>query len=91
MSIQNKIENEVLNNPKNIEDILINPDRVFANKISLCLHLLGGESDIISSVSSWKDSLSDAEVFRCIDLWIEGTLSEQKRTISHVEKWHNKQ
>jgi len=60
-------------------------------KLCLCLHLLGGESDIISTVSSWKDTMDDEIVLGCLDTWIEGTLAEQKRTISHVEKAHNKQ
>lgn len=65
-------------------------DQQFAHKIGLCLYLLGGGSDIISSVNSWRDTLSDTDVLGSIDSWLTTTLQEQKTIISHVEKSHNK-
>jgi hypothetical protein len=64
----------------------MNIDQQFAHKIGLCFYLLGAESDIISTVNSWRDTLSDTDVLGSIDAWLIATLDEQKAIISHVEK-----
>jgi hypothetical protein len=76
---------------KILQNTQISVDIKFTQKLCLCLHLLGAESDLISSVSSWKDTMDDEQVLHSLDLWIDATLNEQQRTISHVQKWHNKQ
>ena len=69
----------------------ISNDIEFVQKLSLCLHLLDAESDIISTVSSWRDTLPDEDVLGALDSWLDATLSEKQRSIQHVQKWHNKQ
>jgi hypothetical protein len=66
------------------------PELVFARKMYLCVQLLGGQSDILSTIGSWRDSLSDKDVFESLDSWIDDKLLEQKQSISYVEQWHKK-
>ena len=66
------------------------PELVFAKKMYLCVQLLGGQSDILSTIGSWRDSLSDEDVFEALDSWIDDKLLEQKQSISYVEQWHKK-
>jgi hypothetical protein len=66
------------------------PELVFARKMYLCVQLLGGQSDILSTIGSWRDSLSDEDVFEALDSWIDDKVLEQKQSISYVEQWHKK-
>lgn len=66
------------------------PELVFARKMYLCVQLLGGRSDILSVIGSWRDSLSDEDIFEALDSWIDDKVLEQKQSISYVEQWHKK-
>ena len=66
------------------------PELVFARKMYFCVQLLGGMSDILSVIGSWRDSLSDEQVFEALDSWIDDKVLEQKQSISYVEQWHKK-
>ncbi len=72
------------------KNIKTSNDLFFAKKIYLCIQLLGGKSDILSIIGSWKQTLSDENVIEALDYWIECTLSEQKDSIAYVEQWHKK-
>jgi hypothetical protein len=66
------------------------PELVFARKMYLCVQLLGGRSDILSVIGSWRDSLPDEDIFEALDSWIDDKVLEQKQSISYVEQWHKK-
>lgn len=66
------------------------PELVFARKMYLCVQLLGGRSDILSVIGSWRYSLSDEDIFEALDSWIDDKVLEQKQSISYVEQWHKK-
>lgn len=53
-----------------------NNDRVVIQKIGECVALLGGQSDILGTINSWKDTLENDEVVADLQLWIEATRSE---------------
>jgi hypothetical protein len=65
-------------------------DLEFSQKVSLCIFLLGGQSDLLGSISSWRSTLPDDEVLQGLDAWIEDKLNEQERIISHVTESHRK-
>lgn len=65
-------------------------DMKFAQKVCEVVKLLGGQSDIISSISGWKDHLSDEDVFGLIDLWIDATLDEQKKSTKRSKMLRSK-
>lgn len=66
------------------------PELMFARKMYLCVQLLGGQSDILSTIGSWRHSLSDEDIFEALDSWIDDKVLEQKQSISYVEQWHKK-
>ena len=68
----------------------ISPELIFARKIYLCVQLLGGQSDLLSTIGSWRQTMPDKDVFDGLDLWIKSKLKEQKRSIKYVEEWRNK-
>ena len=45
-------------------------------EISKSIALLGGKSDIIGTINSWGDSISDNDTLDCIKSWNEWKLSE---------------
>jgi hypothetical protein len=47
--------------------------------------LLGAEHDLLSTIGSWGDSLSDADVVSGLKAWNEATLKEIKGRIEHYE------
>lgn len=65
-------------------------DMKFAQKVCEIVKLLGGQSDIISSISGWRDHLSDEDVFGLIDLWIDATLDEQKKSTKQSKMLRSK-
>ncbi len=66
------------------------PELIFARKMYLCVQLLGGRSDILSVIGSWRDSLSDEHVFEALDSWIDDTVKEQSDSLDYIKEWHNK-
>jgi hypothetical protein len=66
------------------------PELVFARKIYLCVQLLGGRSDILATIGSWRTDVSDEETFGLLDLWIDATIKEKKSSLEYVIEWHNK-
>lgn len=79
---------------KQAEATLLQPEvkneRAFINKVSLCLSLLGAEADLISSVSSWKDTMEDEDILNSIDMWIEATIDEKSKVLSTVKRLRNR-
>jgi hypothetical protein len=65
-------------------------DLLFTQKLCLCLHLLGAESDLISTVSSWRETMDDEMVLFALDEWLNHKIKEQERNIAHVTRWHKK-
>lgn len=57
----------------------------FKDRIIEVVTLLGGQSDIVSSISSWHSTLSDNDVIESIDLWIEAKIKEQKNILKYVQ------
>lgn len=66
------------------------PELVFARKMYLCVQLLGGRSDILATIGSWRTDVSDEETFSLLDLWLDATIKEQKSSLEYVIEWHNK-
>jgi hypothetical protein len=61
-------------------------DVLIKDRLYECIEILGGMSDILGSIGSWKDTLSDQEVLACLDLWIESTLIRRKYIEEMKEK-----
>jgi len=66
------------------------PELVFARKMYLCVQLLGGQSDILSTIGSWRDTLPDEDVLEALDFWINDKVAELKSSLEYVIEWHNK-
>lgn len=49
------------------------------------LVLLGAGSDLLGTVGSWGDSLSDQDVLDNLKAWNAGTIRELKSRIEHYE------
>ena len=71
-------------------DDLIDNDRKFARKMYLVVQLLGGQSDILGSISGWREHLSDDDVLGLIDLWIDATIKELSASLKDVKRLHNR-
>ncbi len=68
----------------------LSPELVFARKMYFCVQLLGGQSDILASIGSWRRDVGDEQTFELIDAWIDATIQEQKSSLEYVIEWHNK-
>lgn len=66
------------------------PDLIFARKMYFCVQLLGGQSDILSTIGSWRDTLPDEDVLEALDFWINDKVAELKSSLEYVIEWHNK-
>ncbi len=66
------------------------PELIFARKLYLCVQLLGGRSDILATIGSWRKEASDEQTFELLDCWIDATIKEQKSYLEYVIEWHNK-
>lgn len=66
------------------------PELVFARKMYLCVQLLGGQSDILSTIGSWRMDIGDELTFGLLDTWIDATIKEQTRSLSYVKKSHKR-
>lgn len=64
--------------------------RQFAKKIYLCAQLLGAKSDLLSTISSWRQEINDETTFDCLDAWIDATVLEQQQSLDYITKWHKK-
>lgn len=60
-------------------------EKSFARKMYLCVELLGGQSDILSTIGSWRDTLSDEDVLGALDVWIDATIDERQRSLDYVK------
>ncbi len=49
------------------------------------LVLLGGDSEILGTVGSWRDCLPDKEVLSGLRAWNQATVEEIKARIEHYE------
>lgn len=52
------------------------------SEINKSLILLGAKSDLIGTISSWKDTLSDEQVLASLKSWNQATKEELKERIS---------
>lgn len=68
----------------------LSPELVFARKMYLCVQLLGGRSDILATIGSWRTDINDELTFGLLDTWIDATIKEQTRSLSYVKKSHKK-
>ena len=68
----------------------LSPELLFARKMYLCVQLLGGQSDILATIGSWRTDVSDEETFGLLDCWIDATIEEQTRSLNYVKKSHSK-
>lgn len=62
----------------------------FAKKMYVCAQLLGAQSDLLSTISSWRQEIDDEETFASLDAWIDATVTEQQESLDHITKWHKK-
>ena len=58
----------------------LTPEHLFAQKIHICLQILGAKSDLLSIIGSWRKEATDEETFEQINQWIEDTKSAIKNT-----------
>lgn len=59
---------------------MVKSDILFRDKLVLVIWLLGGKSDILSTVGSWKQE-SDEDTLALLDAYIFGYLTEKRDTI----------
>ena len=52
-------------------------DREIINTIVKCVASLGGQSDILGSIGSWKDSLPDEDVLTSLQDWLKEKLKQE--------------
>ncbi len=57
--------------------------REIINELYHAFVLLGADFDLLGTVGSWKDSLSDADVLSGLRAWNNSTLEELKQRIEH--------
>ena len=64
---------------------LLNPDkeREIIGEIYRAFVLLGVESDLLGTIGSWRDSLSDDEVAAGLKTWNEDRLQKLKSRVEH--------
>lgn len=55
-------------------------DTKIKNLIYDCVAELGGLSDILSTISSWKETISDEEVLGGLNSWIDDSKSNHPST-----------
>ncbi len=53
-------------------------DYLIKEEIYKTFALLGGKSDLLSSIGSWKDTIDDEHVLSCLRLWNEWKINELK-------------
>lgn len=53
-------------------------DYEIIDEISRSISLLGGQSDILGTIGSWKDTLSDEDVLSCLKSWNKAKKAELK-------------
>jgi len=68
----------------------VSNDVLFAQKVYLVVQLLGGQSDILATIGSWRQEVDDQTTFDCLDAWIEAKIEEQQQSLYHAIKLHKK-
>jgi hypothetical protein len=61
------------------------PNSEIVSEIYRTLVLLGAGSDLLGTVGSWGDSLSDADVLSNLTAWNAATVKELTSRIEHYE------
>lgn len=61
------------------------PNREIVQEIYAAMVLLGAQFDLLGTVGSWGDSLSDDQVLCGLRAWNSGALKEIKERIGHYE------
>jgi hypothetical protein len=59
--------------------------REIVGELYRTLVLLGAENELLGTVGSWRDSLSDQDVLSGLRAWNEAALAEIKGRIEHYE------
>jgi hypothetical protein len=67
------------------EDIATKPNREIINEIYRAFVLLGAANDLLGTVGSWGDSLSESNVLSGLRAWNSATLADIKGRIGHYE------
>jgi hypothetical protein len=67
------------------EDIATKPNPEIVNEIYRALVLLGAGNDLLGTVGSWGDSLTESSVLCGLRAWNSATLAEVKGRIGHYE------
>ena len=57
--------------------------REIINELYHAFVLLGAGADLLGTVGSWKDSLSDQDVLSSLRVWNTSTLEELRQRIEH--------
>lgn len=60
-------------------------NREIVNELYRTLVLLGGDHQLLGTVGSWGDSLSDGDVLANLKAWNQATLKETTARIEHYE------
>lgn len=59
------------------------------SRLSKCLAILGAESDLLSIVGSWKDTMPDDQIGYMLDSWIETKIQEKKQSVKELLEYCN--
>lgn len=65
-------------------------DSLIISKINTCIAILGGESDLLSIVSSFKSTLTNKEVFESLNCWIEISLRQKETNLKELLEYSNR-
>lgn len=74
--MEETINNILKSNKKGDVNLTFLRDRIY-----ICISLLGGQSDLLSIIGSWRDTLSDESIIEGLDNWIIETKVERGKKI----------
>ena len=57
------------------------------NELYKSLQLLGAKSDLLGTIGSWKDTLSDEDVLVSIKAWNQSQIKEMEGILSSCTKY----
>ena len=62
-----------------------NMDRKIIIELYHSLALLGAKMDLLGTVGSWKDSMSDEDTLSSLKAWNKATFEELRKVVKHYE------
>lgn len=65
-------------------------DSQVISKINTCIAILGGESDLLAVIGSFKSTLSNNEVFSSLDEWITTALNQRQAEFKELLEYSNR-